>query len=220
MLRLYCTALLAAALLTPTTSARAEDAPSPAPTSDVQARAQAAATDFNARLRGRLRAAMGDGGPLAAIEVCHAQAPAIAEAVMATHGVRLGRVALPGRNRHPAQAAAGWQLAALTRFQDAVASGAPAAAQRAIIDHPLPAGVALRMIRGIATEPTCLVCHGSAIAPEVRAAIARRYPDDHATGFDLGDLRGALWVEVPSAAAERRPVPGHPDQPDNAPALR
>ena len=34
---------------------------------------------------------------------------------------------------------------------------------------------------------------------KVRTAIAERYPDDRATGFDVGDLRGALWVEVPSA---------------------
>ena len=30
-----------------------------------------------------------------------------------------------------------------------------------------------------------------------RQAIQRRYPHDAATGFDAGDLRGGLWVEVP-----------------------
>jgi len=56
------------------------------------------------------------------------------------------------------------------------------------------------MMRSIATEPGCLACHGSEVAEPVRAAIAERYPDDHATGFAVGDLRGALWVEVPAGA--------------------
>lgn len=28
------------------------------------------------------------------------------------------------------------------------------------------------------------------------AALAARYPDDAATGYALGDLRGVLWAEV------------------------
>ena len=35
----------------------------------------------------------------------------------------------------------------------------------------------------------------------VKAAIARHYPDDAATGFDVDDLRGLLWVEVPAKPA-------------------
>ena len=117
----------------------------------------------------------------------------------AEHGLRLGRVAAPGRNLHPAQAADGWTLATLERFQRAVDSGAAAGEQVAVLREDLPEGVALRMIRGIATEPGCLACHGGDIAPEVRKAIARRYSDDRATGFAIGDLRGALWVEVPTS---------------------
>ena len=129
------------------------EAPRTAPPLDPDLdRAKAAAQAFSVRLRGRLQAAMQAGGPTAAVEVCHAEAPAIADAVMAEHGVRLGRVAL-------------------------------------------------RLMRGIATEPGCLACHGAQVAPAVRAAIAADYPDDAATGFAVGDLRGGLWVEVPATAA-------------------
>jgi hypothetical protein len=65
----------------------------------------------------------------------------------------------------------------------------------------LPDGVALRMARGIETEPACLACHGSQIGPEVAAVLAEHYPRDRATGFAVGDLRGLLWVEVPAATA-------------------
>ena len=165
------------------------------------ARAQAAAKAFSSQLRGELQAAMVAGGPIAAVDVCHTRAPRIAEAVMAEHGVQLGRVALPGRNRHPDHAAGDWKLATLQAFQQAVDGGAPAAEQVAVVADGLPDGVALRMMRGIATEPPCLACHGSEVAEPVRAAIAQHYPGDHATGFAVGDLRGALWVEVPTAAA-------------------
>lgn len=172
--------------------------PAPASTDPDLDRARAAATRFSGRLRGTLQAAMQNGGPIAAIEVCHTEAPRIAEAVMAEYEVRLGRVALPARNRNPAQAADGWKLATLTAFQQAVADGAPAADQVFVSRDNLPDGMALRMMRGIATEPGCLACHGKEVAEPVRAAIAEHYPDDHATGFDVGDLRGALWVEVPA----------------------
>jgi hypothetical protein len=40
----------------------------------------------------------------------------------------------------------------------------------------------------------CLQCHGEALAPEVTQALAARYPDDRATGFREGQLRGALSI--------------------------
>lgn len=161
-------------------------------------RAKRAAQAFSGDLRSALQRAMQGGGPASAVEVCYAVAPAIAEEVMRTHGVRLGRVALPDRNRNPQQAAQGWQLAALQEMQAAVAAGDRPEQQVLVRRDGLPEGVALRMVRGIATEEVCVTCHGGAIAAPVREAIARRYPGDAATGFAVGDLRGALWVEVPA----------------------
>lgn len=161
-------------------------------------RARRAAQAFSGELRGALQSAMQGGDPASAVEVCHAVAPAIAEEVMRTHGVRLGRIALPGRNRNPQQAAQGWQLAALQEMQAAVAAGARPGEHVLVRRDGLPEGVALRMVRGIATEEVCVTCHGTAIAAPIREAIARRYPGDAATGFAVGDLRGALWVEIPA----------------------
>jgi hypothetical protein len=194
-------------------AAAAIDAPtaiaSPAADDADLDRARSAAMAFSGQLRGTLQAAMAEGGPVAAIDVCGTDAPRIADAVMAEHGVRLGRVAMPGRNRNPAQAAGDWQLATLEHFQQAVAAGALAAEQVAVVGDGLPDGIALRMMRGIATEPGCLACHGTQVAPDIRDAIAQRYPDDGATGFEAGDLRGALWVEVPATHAAT-PAGGNP----------
>ncbi len=160
--------------------------------------AQSAGQEFSALLKSALVARLQAEGPVAAIDFCHDEAPRIADAVMAERGVRLGRVAVPGRVRNPANAPGGWQGEALAEIQRAVEAGGAPGEQKLVRREDLPAGVALRLARGIPVEAPCLACHGSNIAPPVAAALARHYPDDAATGFALGDLRGALWVEVPS----------------------
>lgn len=180
-------------------------APAPAATrpdaADAQARAQAALKDFGDRLRTELREAMTRDGAPAAVDFCHVQAPRIAEQVMAEHGVRLGRVAVPGRNRNPGNVAEGWLQVLATQFQVAVDTGGAPEAQMAVIRQDVPPGVELRMARGIRVEAACLMCHGDNIAPEIAARLARHYPRDRATGFREGDLRGLVWAEVPTTEA-------------------
>lgn len=172
------------------------------PAGDPAERAKAAAADFSGRLRGALQSRLQADGPVAAVDFCHTQAPLIAEEVSKVHGVRLGRVAVPGRNRNPANEPEGWQRDTLAAFQAAVDRGEAAGAQLSVLRDDLPDGVALRMMRGIAVEPPCLACHGRQVAPAVSQVIARHYPDDRATGFDIGDLRGGLWVEVSASSTQ------------------
>lgn len=165
---------------------------------DAQARAQAAMKDFSERLRSQLRDAMTRDGAPAAVDFCHVEAPRIAEQVMAEHGVRLGRVAVPGRNRNPGNVAEGWLQELAVSFQAAVDTGAAPEAQVAVLRENVPPGVELRMARGIRVEAACLMCHGDNIAPAIAERIASRYPQDRATGFKEGDLRGLIWAEVPT----------------------
>ena len=39
-----------------------------------------------------------------------------------------------------------------------------------------------------------------ACQPDVASRISELYPEDRATGFEAGDLRGIFWVEFPAAA--------------------
>ena len=66
-----------------------------------------------------------------------------------------------------------------------------------------PAGE-LGALLPIRLKAECQMCHGPAeqIVDEVKAAIAENYPEDQATGFAAGDLRGWFWVEVPVGASE------------------
>jgi hypothetical protein len=54
-------------------------------------------------------------------------------------------------------------------------------------------------MRAIRLQEFCLACHGPAdsIAPAVKQVITARYPNDQATGYAIGELRGAISVRVP-----------------------
>jgi hypothetical protein len=43
------------------------------------------------------------------------------------------------------------------------------------------------------------------IPDEVKQTLAKEYPDDQATGFEEGDLRGWFWIEVPADAGAGQP---------------
>ncbi|GIX38905.1 MAG: cytochrome c [Silanimonas sp.] len=162
---------------------------------ETAAQAADAAKAFSAALRRALGSAMAEGGPAAAVAVCHDEAPRIAARVSAEHGVRLGRVGV--RSRNPANRLEGWQKALLQEWQARPPAGPPSQ-WAPVVQHE---GGTLRWARAIETEGLCLVCHGPQLEPRLEASIRARYPDDPATGFEAGSLRGLLWVEV--AAADR-----------------
>lgn len=56
----------------------------------------------------------------------------------------------------------------------------------------------LRYMRPLITLSVCMTCHGPKenIPSEVKVILAEKYPDDHATGFLVGDVRGAISVKI------------------------
>ena len=44
----------------------------------------------------------------------------------------------------------------------------------------------------------CMQCHGDRIKPDVKARLRALYPEDRATGFKRGELRGMFWVKLPA----------------------
>jgi hypothetical protein len=133
------------------------------------------------QLKTRLSEALGAGGPAGAIGVCAEAAPQLAEEVAAAHSVKLGRTSF--RLRNPRNAAPSWAGPLLERQVTE-----PAA---------LTDGERLAALLPIRIQPECLLCHGARdeMPAELLTALAERYPDDQATGFAAGDLRGYFWVE-------------------------
>jgi hypothetical protein len=59
------------------------------------------------------------------------------------------------------------------------------------------------VLRPLPTAATCTKCHGTVerLSPDVRDLLATAYPQDKATGFEEGDLRGFIWAEAPVGSA-------------------
>lgn len=161
---------------------------------DDTARANALTQQLGARLKTALETAMQQGGPMAAITVCRDQAQVIAADVSRGSGWTVRRTAL--RVRNPANAPDVWEQQVLASFA-AAAQGADIGTLTAQATDNVTAGSEgrrWRYMKAIPTGQVCTVCHGSNIDPALAAAIKASYPEDQATGFAPGSLRGAFSV--------------------------
>lgn len=138
------------------------------------------------QLMGALKAGLAE-GPAAAIDACRLEAPAIA-ARLTTEDVQLGRTS--HRLRNPANTSPAWASAVL----DAYLGQAGDWQSRELVLADGRAGY----VEPIVTKPLCLACHGAALSKEIEAELEQHYPQDRATGFAVGDLRGVFWVELPA----------------------
>ena len=145
----------------------------------------------------QLQAAMAEGGVLNAIGVCHTQAPAIAARISKEENITITRIGT--RVRNPVLGVPNdWQALALKEFEDGLAKGQKPADMEFVQAVKAGAGsrMELRYGKPIVTQPMCLACHGSGddISPQVKAKLDELYPQDKATGYKAGELRGAVVV--------------------------
>lgn len=154
-------------------------------------------------LEGRLREAMGEGGPVAAIEVCRDQALKLTETVRAEKEIAyLKRVGV--RLRNPENAADPAEKRALEHFL--MRGGQAGQFPADWVDRvALPDGSEqIRYYKAIPMQARCLPCHGPAdkMPERIRTAIDKRYPNDKARGFEEGELRGLLVVGLEPEAVQ------------------
>lgn len=126
-------------------------------------------------------------GPAEAIQVCRVKAPDIADA-LSVAGVRMGRSS--HRLRNPENEAPDWVRPIMQAYLDDPSSRSPQAVQLE--------SDRWGYVEPIMVQPLCLTCHGSELAADIRLQIDELYPDDRATGFEAGDLRGVFWLEFPA----------------------
>ncbi len=136
-------------------------------------------------LMGELMTALDEDGPDGAIEVCSMRAPEIAAMISNEYGVVLGRTSY--RLRNQSNLPPEW---AVELVNNQVADPTWLVGPDGRVAGLLP----------IPTKAACGMCHGprEEISEEVAAKIDDYYPDDAATGFVEGDLRGWIWVEAPT----------------------
>lgn len=161
------------------------------PPADVM-QARGLVKTFFTSLKGQLQAAMKSGGPVKAIEVCKVQAPAIAGNLAHESGWQVARTSLKLRN--PGNRPDVWESKVLQQFEARKRAGE--GVKKIEFSEVVEVGAAktFRYMKAIPTGEVCLNCHGDKIAPEVRAQLNRLYPGDQATGYALGDIRGAFTL--------------------------
>lgn len=147
------------------------------------------AAEAQHQLGAKLKSALAIGGPINALDVCSVEALSLTQTVANTHAVTLRRATL--RPRNPYNLADSLEAAVLERMQTQLT--ATGKIDTVKVDHD---GVTSTFIPIRIVEQPCMACHGSVngtIKAETYQAITDRYPEDKATGYKPGDLRGA-WV--------------------------
>lgn len=140
-------------------------------------------------LKQALQAAIKQGGLTEGITVCKDLAPELA-AKYSVDGWQVGRTSLKVRN--PENAPDAWETDALKAMEKALDSGMPPA--QLVYAQTGSAYAEWRYMQPIVTQAVCLNCHGVSLTPAVKQALQAQYPQDQATGFDAGQLRGAFTV--------------------------
>lgn len=153
-------------------------------------KSQSAIKEYATTLKAALQTAMKAGGPMAAIPVCHTEAPKIAQEVSQKYGLEIHRTSLKPRATPPQP----WEKTVLEQFEAEKKADKPIGQ---IVWHQTVEADGqkeLRLMKAIPTDEVCLTCHGTNVAPAVLSKIKSLYPNDEATGYKLGDIRGAFSV--------------------------
>lgn len=148
---------------------------------------------YGGSLKAELQTAMQAGGPINALGVCQTKAPEMAKSVSDSQQLQVSRVSL--RNRNPVIGVPSeWQAQVLSDFEARKVKGE--ALESLVYSELVETNgkQEFRFMKAIPTEAICLTCHGSEISPAVMTRLNELYPQDKATGFKEGDLRGAFVV--------------------------
>ena len=157
-----------------------------------QARVHAKA--LGGALKSRLKQAIQSGGLEAGVEECQLAAEPIAEG-LSQNGWEVGRTALKLRN--PNNAPDEWEREQLALFtsllEKAKLEGKQPSMPMDTSKYNSDSGE-FRYMMAIQQGQVCMACHGGQVAPSVKDTILKHYPNDEATGFELGELRGAFTL--------------------------
>ena len=156
---------------------------------------------FARTLKGELQAAIEEGGPIHAISVCNVKAPGIADDLSQSPQWNVGRTSHKLRN--PGNAPDEWEAMVLDDFLQRAAAGEPIDTMEKVELVESAGSQTYRYMKAIPVGEVCLTCHGSGIGAELKAEIDAVYPEDQATGFALGELRGAFTVTMTPAELGR-----------------
>ena len=188
------TALLVVVALAGAGAGRAGESADPRVDSAV-AEARVAASELAAQLKKLLQEELAAGGFDGAIAVCAEVAQQRTAEYRETFENDIRRVGL--RRRNPENEPDDYERAVLESFDRLPADAQPKAEHWEVVTED--GQESLRYLKPLVTGALCLTCHGdrATMAPAVTEALGEHYPDDRGTGFDVGDVRGAITIRIP-----------------------
>lgn len=167
--------------------------------SDVRMKGQKIVAEVGGVLRSNLMAAISRGGPTNALEFCSAHALALTQPEEA--GAEVRRVSLKARN--PENKPDAIEEAALKQYVE------QAKRAEALLPLVVTNRDQARFFSPIVLDnPLCLNCHGrphEQVQSETLDLIKKLYPEDQATGFNLGDVRGMWSVTFRNKPTKKEP---------------
>ena len=161
-------------------------------TEQLTQKSRAAVKALGGELKSTLQKSMKADGPVKSITLCHTVASPITNAVSDAQGLKISRTSLKYRNQNNKPDA--WEESVLKQFEQRKASGEAADKIEFGEVSELDGQQVFRYMKAIPTGDVCLNCHGGNIAEPVAAELNALYPNDMATGFNKGDIRGAFTV--------------------------
>ena len=151
---------------------------------------------YQAQLRAELLKGLKEGAAAGAIVGCRDKAPAIAAQMGAEKGWEIGRTS--ARVRNPQNAPDAWEAGVLAAFEAKCAQGENIIRmEHGEIVTAADGKRVFRYMKAIPMGEACQKCHGTAIDTTLAAVIRQHYPQDQATGFATGSLRGAFTISQP-----------------------
>ena len=181
---------LLAILLSHAPLAQAEEAP-------LLTEARGVAAAIPPKLLNMLMEEINKNGPDGAISVCREKAPQMAKEASEKTGWNIRRVSL--KNRNPKATPDAWEQAVLADFDKRAAAGEkPATLEKGEVVSEGDSKT-YRYMKALPTNDLCLNCHGAPerMSPAVKAKLGEFYPNDKATGYSAGEIRGAITLKRP-----------------------
>lgn len=153
---------------------------------------ESASTALVQKLGGELKAVMQKDGPVEAVNFCSKNAISLTYEVSKANGVKMKRVTQQQRNplNHPTPE----EIEIMNTWMSTMAK-----AQQ-------PTAVLTKVHTGftyhkplVINNDVCLKCHGTVdSSTPLGQALKAAYPNDRATGYKMGDLRGMIVVDIPA----------------------
>lgn len=151
-----------------------------------------------AKVVGTVKESLNKSTPHETVDTCREKLPGMVKEMREKTGWNIRRVSLKTRNAERGTPDE-WEAKVLADFDRRAAAGEKREQLEAGEIVASAEGRVFRYMRALPVQEACLTCHGDTakLTPELKDKLATLYPKDQATGYQLGQIRGALTVKRP-----------------------